>query len=321
MKVVHWTLKNGSGLHRVAESMAKAEQALGLESLTIDTMVSSGWDKGVDADIHCVHSHLPDIVDRKKAKIVHFIHGTPEHSFQNSVEQGLSGNYAPSDSWMITQYWLQHADITVTFWPRHQAIWQSLCDKHNKIRLLPMGIDKSFWKPTESRGKFAGEPSLFTAENCHYIKWPLDLLMAWEWITNEIPKARLHAHYIPKDQHRWWFPLANRNGAAFKSFLSGGIFNDVDLRNCFTSVDYYIGLVRYGDFNRICLEAKATGTKLISYKSNPYADFWVEEGDQREIAKQVVSILRGDVSPRETQEVVDITETVRGTIKLYEELS
>lgn len=320
MKVAHWTLKNGSGLHRMAESIAQAEVTLGIDSITIDSMQSSEWEKGVDADIHVVHSHLPDVVDFEKVKIVHFVHGTPEHCFQVSVEQGLSGAYAPSDSWMITQYWLQHADITVTFWPRHQAIWQSLCDKHTKVRLLPMGVDKSFWQPTGSKGKFAGEPSLFTAENCHSIKWPLDLLIAWDWVTKSVPKARLHAHYLPRDQHRWWFPLANRNGAAFKSYLSGAVFNDVELRNCFASVDYYIGLVRYGDHNKICMEAKAVGAKLISYEGNPYADFWVKEGDQRRLAEDLEVIMKGEVKPRKAEDVVDISETARGLSKLYEEL-
>ena len=320
MKIVHWTLKNGSGLHRTAEGISKAEQALGLDSITIDTMIATGWEKGVDADIHCVHSHLPDVVSIKKAKIVHFIHGTPEHAFKSSVEQGLSGVYAPSDSWMIGQYWLQHADISITFWPRHQAIWQSLCDKKTIVHYLPMGIDKSFWKPVESRGKFAGEPSLFTAENCHDIKWPLDLFMAWEWITDKIPKTRLHAHYLPRDQWRWWFPLVNRNGAAFKSFISGGVFNDIDLRNCFNSIDYYIGLVRYGDHNRICLEAKSSGTKLISFCGNKYADYWVHEGDQRNIADEIIRILKGEIMPRETDNVVDICETVKELKEIYEKI-
>lgn len=320
MKIAHWTLDNGSGLHRVAESMALAEKALGYDSSIIVSTNKSQWDMGVDADVHVSHSHVPDEAIKAGSKVVWVGHGTPEHCFQISVDEGLRGGYAPSDSWMICQYWLQKADALVTFWPRHQAIWKSLCDKNTEVHCIPMGVDKLFWSPQESRGKFAGEPSLYTAENCHNIKWPLDLLMLWPWVTEEIKKARLHAHYIPRDQHRWWFPLVNRNGAAFKSYISGGVFSHADLRNAFSSVDYYIGLVRYGDFNRICLEAKATGAKLISYRGNPYADYWITEGDQREMAKELIAILKGDCVPRETLEVPDVKQTAEAMIEIYKGL-
>jgi hypothetical protein len=88
----------------------------------------------------------------------------------------------------------------------------------------------------------------------------------------------------------------------------------------FNSVDYFIGLVRYGDFNRISLEANATGVKTISYSGNPYSDFWVPEGDQREIAKVLVEILNGNVEPRKKDIVPDIEETAKGMVKIYERI-
>jgi hypothetical protein len=99
-----------------------------------------------------------------------------------------------------------------------------------------------------------------------------------------------------------------------------------DLRNVFNSVDYYIGLVRYGDFNRISMEAKASGCKLISYTGNPYADYWLPEGDQRTMAGELIKILKGEVKPRANQtlepilEVPDISETAAEMIKIYEGL-
>jgi len=71
----------------------------------------------------------------------------------------------------------------------------------------------------------------------------------------------------------------------------------------------------------MALEVKATGCKLISYIGNPYADYWVPEGDQRVIAARLIGILRGDVSPREdAQQVPDIVETAKGMLSLYERL-
>jgi hypothetical protein len=78
--------------------------------------------------------------------------------------------------------------------------------------------------------------------------------------------------------------------------------------------------VRYGDFNRICLEANASGAKTISYYGNPYSDFWIPEGDQRVIADYLIKILDGEVAPRKKTSVPDISETANEMIKIYETL-
>jgi hypothetical protein len=269
------------------------------------------------ADIHVVHSHLPDPVAAQGGKVVWIGHGTPEHCFQQSMELGLNQGYGAGDSFMLGLHWLQNADALVTFWPRHKAIYDSMLDKGRSVNCIPLGVDRDFWKAIPSNGKFAGSPSIFTAENCHYIKWPLDLITAWPWVFKEVLDARLHINYLPRDQHRWWFPLMFRNGTAYSSFSSANMYDHEALRNCFVSTDYYIGLVRYGDFNRICLEAKASGSKLISYIGNPYADFWVTEGDQRTIAQQLTGILKGEVEPRETQAVPSINETAEAMLEIY----
>jgi hypothetical protein len=275
------------------------------------------WDGGMGADVHVSHSHIPDKVRTGKEKIVWFGHGTPENVFQTSVQ-----NYNPDhgDCLMLNQYWLQNCDAAVTFWDRHQMIWQSMTHKNAKVYKIPMGIDKSFWHPVESQGKYAGSPSLFTAENCHQIKWPLDLFLMWPWVTEHVKDARLHVNYLPMDQHRAWFPLVNSNGAHFKSYMHTASLSHEDLRRVFASVDYYIGLVRYGDFNKICLEAKASGCKVISYLGNEYADYHIAEGDQRHMAARLIKILNGEVEANKTPDVPDISETAKAMKEIYEEI-
>ena len=324
MKIAHWSMHNRSGMHRVAESLVKAECALGLQSVMVNIHERTQFDDVLDADVHVSHTHFPDDVRRrltKPAKVVWVGHGTPEHVFQSSVEEGLNKGYGHGDGWMLVQHWLQPADACVTFWPRHQAIWQSLCDRGRTVHCVPLGVDKTFWTPTPSRGKFAGSPSLFTGENCHFIKWPLDLFILWPWVYPQVNgNPSLHCTYLPTDQHRWFFPLINRNGTAYGSHISPLAFEHVDLRNAFCSVDYFIGLVRYGDFNRLSLEANACGTKTISYRGNPYADFWLTEGDQRDIAQELIGILNGDVAPRQKLGVPDIEETAKAMLGIYEGL-
>lgn len=324
MKICHWTMKNNSGMHRVAESICEAEKKLGIDSILCNVQTADDHEICLDADVQVSHTHFPDLLRKrvkKPLKVVWVGHGTPEHVFQSSVETGLNGSYGHADGWMLCQNWLRTADALVTFWPRHQAVWKSLCDKNTIVDCIPLGVDKSFWKPTVSNGKFAGTPSLFTAENSHFIKWPLDLFLAWPWVYPHLEgEAKLHCAYMPRDQHRWFFPLVNRNGCSYASHLSHIVFDHVGLRNVFNSVDYYIGLVRYGDFNRVCLEANACGTKTISYTGNPYSDFWVNEGDQRGIATQLIEILTGKVIPRKKEVVPDIEETAKGMMKVYERI-
>lgn len=324
-KIVHWSLKNNSGMHRVAESTAEAEVKLGLDSRNIDCSVHSPeWEESLDADVHVVHTHLPEWVRRrakKGFKVVWVAHGTPDHVFQGSVEVGQASSYGHADPFMLMQHWLKNADARVTFWPRHHWIYSQLVDKGIKVHLIPLGVDKAFWAGGASRGKYQGTPSVLYAENPHWIKWPFDLYLVWPEIAEGIEDAKLHSIYMPRDMHRWVFPLVNRNGTSFHAHISPITFAHEELRNVFKSVDFQVGLVRYGDFNQLSLQANAAaGCKTVSYNGNEYADYWVQEGDQRVIAKELSAILKGEVEPRKKTPVPDISETATAMKSIYEEI-
>jgi len=317
VRIAHWTEHIGSGMSRVAEDMAAQERLFGLDSHVFSPFLAVG-DDARQADIHVIHQHLPDEFHGERFRKVYVTHGTPEHVFQSSVEAGLNIGYGASDPFMIAQYWLKAADAVITFWPRIQAIWQDLCQKPKQVDLVPMGIDLDFWRDGQSRGKYAGAPSVFSAENCHYIKWPLDLVIMWPWVVAQVPAARLHLAYIPRDQHRWWFPWMHANGCAFKSYISGGALSWPDLRNAFQSTDYYLGLVRYGDFDRVCLEARAAGAKVISWAGNDYAHYWLHEGDQRDQARELAAILKGEIDPRDVKDVPHRKDMAEAMIEIYQ---
>lgn len=305
----------------IALELSAKEKELGFDSVALNGEVREDISQGLDADIHVIHTHLPDEFDFKKSKIVWVVHGTPETCFQASIIEGSKQMHGSGDAWMGVHHWLRNADRIVTFWDRHRAIWETMTDRNTKVELVPMGIDLTKWGRVESRGKFAGSPSVLTAENGHYIKWPLDLFIAWPWVCEEIRAARLHALYVPMDQTRWFSALAFDNGAAYRSYISPLHYSQEDLKNVFSSVDFYVGLVRYGDHNRICLEAKACGCPVISYRGNPYTDYWLDEGDQRVMAEQLKMILLGQVPPQKTLPVPDIKETASAMIEIYKGLN
>ncbi len=321
MKIAHWCLMNGSGMNAVATALVGGERALGLESVLVDCQAPAAWPVADNADIHVIHTHLSDAALHFDKPKVWIAHGTPEVMFHSGYEQGLiNAGYGHGDAWMMAQYWLQHCDLTITFWPRHQQIWQSLCDKRTRVECIPMGVDKEWWKPQASGGRYAGSPSVFTAENQYEIKWYLDLFILWPWITQKLHTARLHAIYLPNDQHRWFFPLVNRNGCSFHSYIGPQVFSRENLRNAFCSTDFVIGLVRYGDFDRLSLEANACGAKTISYRGNPFSDYWITEGDQRTMAEELQAILEGKVEARQKTPVAEASEMAKAMLKIYESL-
>lgn len=324
MRICHWTAFNGSGMNRVAETMVRAEKALGLDShlVNVQEMPSEQWDVYANADIHVPHTHFPNEMRKRltrELKMVFVGHGTPEYIFQSAIEDAKKG-YGHGDSLQLWQYWMQHADAVVTFWPRHQAIMKSLCDKHTAVHLVPLGLEHNFWKSAKSRGKFAGDPSIMTCENSHFMKWSYDLLVSWAWVYKEIPDACLHVGYLPTDQHRTFFPLVNRNGASYGAHISPITWPHEELRHVLNSIDFYANLVRYGDHNRMGMEAGLCGAKVISYRGNPYADFWIQEGSQVGMAEELIPILRGDIKPRDKAAIpsdVEMAEAMRG---VYEEV-
>lgn len=321
MKIAHWTITNGSGMHRVAESISNAEIALGHDSIIANPAASHTWSAAEDADVHILHTHFPVSMTRrltKPRKVVYVAHGTPDHVFQSSVEAGSTFAYGFGNSLLQELEWLKRADARVTFWPRHQWMFQQMVDTGTKVHLVPLGVDKAFWAKGETRGKFAGSPSVFAAENSHYIKWAYDLFVAWPDIAREFDEATLHNIYLPKDMHWWFAPLCYANGAAYRSHISPTVFDADGLRNAFKSCDFTCGLVRYGDFNQLSLQANAAGATTISYRGNEYADYWVTEGDQRNMVAELTAILKGDAVKRVKTPVPDISETARGMIDVYE---
>jgi glycosyltransferase involved in cell wall biosynthesis len=235
------------------------------------------------------------------------------------MEANMNGK-RHSNSWMLVNYWLRNSDALVTFWPRHKRIWESLAGKGREVHCIPMGVNKDFWKPVEGMPRYEGEPSVMTAENHHAIKWPLDAVIAWPWVTENVPDARLHLYNIPDDQAEFWTTLVYNNGANFRSYLTKVCLPHEDLVRVFSQIDYYLNPVRYGDFNRVGLEAAASGCKVISYYGNPYADYWLTEGNQERQAEELAAILSGNVEPLEKQEVPSVMEMATAMKEVYEGL-
>lgn len=322
MRIVHWVRPQGSGLARVAQSLSAGEVAQGLASACVDPDAPATWGPVDTAEVHVVHHHLPDAARARllpHAKTVFVAHGTPEHVLESTLEAGRTG-YGHADPFMMLQHWLRTADAFVTFWPRHAQLYRTMVPDGRAIDVVPLGVDRDFWCPGESQGAYVGSPSVFTAENQHRIKWVLDLLLAWPLVTAKVPEARLHAIYLPHDQHRVWFPLANANGAAYRSYLSAAVFQPDALRNAFRSTDMFLGLVRYGDFNHLGLQAAASGATCISYTGNPYAHHWVPEGDHDTLATALARILRGEATPRTPEPVPTLDAMVQGFQSVYRRL-
>lgn len=325
-------------MSNVAKDMMKAEMELGIMSIAVDPNNVEGHEFVFDADVHVSHSHVPVMTKDGKSlkscltkpfKLVGVFHGTPEHIFRGSVWAGEGGAYAPSNSLMIMQHDMKRSDALVTFWPRHADIMRTMLPtRDTRLHLIPMGLDHEFWKAGKSRGKFAGAPSVWTGENAHDIKWPFDLLTMWPWVSGTHPLetvdaaegAVLHCAYLPHDQHRWWFPWVHANGAFYRAYIGPWTYPHEELRNVLNSVDFVCGLVEKGDFNRIQLESILCGAKSISYAGNPYAHFWLPEGDQRITARALANVLNGKVEPRDPTPPPTLSDMAHAMKGIYESI-
>lgn len=315
-------------MNRVAEGCLRGDLLAGLDAVIVNVQNPGTWEHAFDADIHVAHTWFPETYNGKRLdrmltkplNLVYVAHGTPEFIFESSVDEGLFAGYGHGDPWMVFQHALQSADAVVTFWPRHAALYKTMLDKRSILATVPMGIDTDFWCPGETKGKYVGTPSVFFCESPHKIKWPYDILTAWPLIYPETDGACLHIKGMSVALNRWMFPLVNRNGSSYAAHISNLVDAPEGLRNTFRSVDYQIGPVRYGDFNRVSLEANAAGTKTISYAGNPYSDYWLSSHDQRVIATEMLSIFRGDIAPREKTEVPSLSDMATALHTVYERL-
>lgn len=326
MKVCHFTAYNGSGMNQVAETFARADRARGLDAHILNIHEQGDWSVALDADVHVAHTHWPDFYHGKSfrrmltkaPKIVTIFHGTPEFVIRDTLNQSRHNNkHGNGDGIMMMLHWLAQSDARVTFWPRHQAILQSMVDRGTEIHCIPMGIDRAFWQAGLPEAKWAGSPSVLSCENPHFIKDPLDLILLWPWVYPQLENASLNLGYVAENQHRQYSSIINRNDAGYGMHWSAFTWGHERLRSILKSVDFYVGLVRYGDFNRMSHEANVAGTRTISYRGNPYSDFWITEGDQREMARELLSILRGDVAPRAKASVPDASETAEHMEGIY----
>jgi hypothetical protein len=248
------------------------------------------------------------------------VHGTPEHVFENTIDEAKDNGYNVGVSAMHHQRGMQNADAIFTFWSRHRDLYDLATDKHTIVDLIPMGIDHAYWQAGESKGKYLGAPSVFNCENQHAFKWGYYILRMWPWIQREVETAVLHIANIPTNAQRFVDVMCARYGSIYGSVVGSWSYDHNNLRNIFKSLDYYISPVRYGDHNRTSMEAGAAGLKVISYPGNPYADFWMQEGDDRYQARDLIAILKGDVAPLEKAPIPTEQEMAHATVNVYERI-
>lgn len=315
MKVTHWSLGNGSGLAQVAQDISMVENQLGIDSIVCTPQEK---EKGMDADIHVAHAHIPDEIAIKHSKPwIAFQHGAPEYVIEMmDSEDGINqkGNSFAS-GWMM----MQQADAVVSFWDRHIKMYERMTDK--PIYKINMGVPLGFWEKKITPLPQPGIPSFITCENSTRAKWILDLLLLFPWLLEDFPHACLNCFYVPMNQHKMFFPLLYANKALRGVYLTSHKLDKPMLLAALRGSQYYLNLCRYGDFNQMGLQAKAAGCKVISYKGNPYADYWLDEGDQRTMALQLLAIMKGWTQPRNNVlPVPDTRDMVDGLIRVYREV-
>jgi len=330
MKIVHAVQMNQSGMHRLAQNMVVAEQALGNDSMLIDAKHEGQWalPQVLNADLYVIHSifpkgarHLIETAQNRKVKTVFVAHGIPEYAMDEAVKafEQAQASQAESfgDVWFLLRHWLKEADAFVTFNPRHAALYDRMVPSERKVDVVPMGVDRAFWSAPCVAEPMLGNPCVWMSENQNRIKWALDTIIAWPFVMDALPEAHLHAHWIPLDLHRFFIDLANANGAAYGATIDSLHFTHQRMKELWQTAHFILSPTRYGDITLLAMEANAAGRPLITYKGNEYAQFWLEEGDQRRMAEQLVAIFKGEVKARPVLQAPDLSDMGRAMLAVY----
>jgi glycosyltransferase involved in cell wall biosynthesis len=237
-----------------------------------------------------------------------------------SVKDAEKNDYNSGTSFEQHIWGMQTADAVWAFVPRHHWLYDLSTDKATKIDLIPMGIDVEFWKGGTSQGKYMGNPSFLTSENQYPFKWCAEFVKVWQAVRADLDDAVIHCTNIPGGIMPFMKMLVLRYGAR-GVILGTWSYDHQNLRNIFKQVDFYINPVRYGDFNRIGLEAAAAGCPLITYPGNEYADYWLPEGDHRAVTQTLIKIGKGEIAPRADKLPVPTeAQMAYATINCYERL-
>lgn len=323
MKIAHFVYfaPKRSGLYETTRDLCAAEIALGYDAKLVDTAwvdhktpspTSFRLDRGIDiatmewaedADIHVLHSRIPDALYGKKPAVV-VLHGAPEYVFYSELfghKQGDGGHTT------LLNYGKQpFIKKFVTFWPRHLDYWKALFGDARVVFVnAPVKMDE--YTPEGPKHVFQnnGKINIGFCDTWRptFFKDPFQILVGVRryWLAN--PDVRLQIFGIPSDEKRIkeWGGVWDRHILAMKR--QGDFFGDIHqmhdkMADVYRSLDVVI--TSSVDASRIVRESLSCGTPVIAPYGNQYSGYTCDLTYPEGIAEALQEVLMDLSANRET---------------------
>jgi len=299
--VVHWTnwSPRKSGMYESVKDQVKHERKAGIESDMADphdksrggrTEIDDGWfsavswEKAKKADIHVLHSWIPDEIKKIKGKKhVAVLHGPNEHMLWKEFTSDRKDEAFNLHLRILWQY-----DATIVHYEHEKAILE-LYDEYGRLHLVPNSIDLERYQETKGDlvWQYKNHPAILSCDTVRLEKLPAQIMWAMPKIAKRIPEARLSLFSLPLEGISTWRNMfCKAKGRELENLCENIQFEINDLRPFMRGADIGFNNNMNGIQSRAQMEMMAMGIPIVAYNGD-YTPYIAKIWDLDSIAEQV----------------------------------
>jgi glycosyltransferase involved in cell wall biosynthesis len=241
------------------------------------------WEQAKKADIHVLHSWIPDEIKKIKGKKhVAVLHGPNEHMLWKEFTSDRKDEAFNLHLRILWQY-----DATVVNYEHERKILE-LYDEHGRLHYIPNSIDLERYQEKDIMPwKYQCHPAILSCDTVRLEKLPAQILWAMPEIAKRIPEARLTIFCLPLEGISTWRNLLCKNkGRTIENLCENIQLEISDLKPFMRGADIGFNNNMSGIQSRAQMEMMAMGVPVIAY-GGEYTPYIAKIWDLDSIAEQV----------------------------------
>lgn len=300
MYIVHWTnwSPRQSGMFESVKDQIKYERKAGLQSDMADPNDKSkegrvdiddgwlspiSWENAKKADIHVLHSWIPDEIKKDKTKKhIAVLHGPSEHMLW---KEWISERKEEAFNLHINILWKYDATVVLN---KHELDIMELYDEHGKLHYIQNSIDLERYQTDEFSWKYNNHPAIMSCDVVRLEKLPAHIMWAMPRIVKRIPQARLNLFSLQLEPIATYRNIFCRSKGRNLEHLCESIqLENKNLQPFMRGADIGFNNNVSGIASRVTMEMQAMGVPVISY-GGTYTPYIAKIWDLDSIAEQVV---------------------------------
>jgi glycosyltransferase involved in cell wall biosynthesis len=279
------------------------------------------WEKAKAADIHVLHSWIPDEM-RKIAgkKYVAVLHGPNEHMLW---KEWVSERKEEAFNLHINILWKYHATVVLN---QHEYDILKLYDEYGRLHYIPNSIDLERYQSDPFAWRYTNHPAILSCDVLRLEKLPCHIIWAMPRIKALIPEARLNLFSLSLEPIATYRNIFCRSKGRELEHLCENIqLENNNLQPFMRGADIGFNNNVSGIASRVTMEMQAMGVPVISYGGS-YTPYVAKIWDLDSIAEQVArcwkdltaeeSTVRADTL-KYAQDNYDRAKSVAQYVELY----